>query len=311
MTFCEWGFKAIDVIFDIPQNCHKNYKDKNKSIKIEKDIVYNEEFPKHCILDTYHIPKENGKYPVMLYIHGGGFEAGDKKCRRGISKWYAKQGLFVVNINYALSPKYKYPEHAINCTQAFNWIIDNAEKYNLDTTKIVVSGDSGGGYLSLAVAGIADNADLRKKLGVEIKGKPAALILDCGIYDLRLGFIERRLPFALNLKMVKEFVGVSHQIFYDHDINTIANPIDFVSSTFPPTFVSYSKHDIFCKGQGELLIEKLKENNVYYEEFMAKRWYNNHCFPVNGTTKEALENDRLTEDFLKRFLEAELMQKAE
>ena len=99
-------FKLIDALGDRIQNNSPLDKNLKERIECATDIVYDESDPATCVYDTYHIPREEGKYPVMLYIHGGGFVAGDKKFRRGVSKWYAQTGLYVFNVNYGLCPAY-------------------------------------------------------------------------------------------------------------------------------------------------------------------------------------------------------------
>ena len=75
-------FKAIDYMFDLQQNPIGRTKRNMKNVVKTTDIVYDESDKKACTLDTFVIPKEEGKYPVIFEIHGGGFVAGDKKYRR-------------------------------------------------------------------------------------------------------------------------------------------------------------------------------------------------------------------------------------
>lgn len=71
-------FKAIDYMFDLQQNPIGRTKRNMKNVVKTTDIVYDESDKKACTLDTFVIPKEEGKYPVIFEIHGGGFVAGDK-----------------------------------------------------------------------------------------------------------------------------------------------------------------------------------------------------------------------------------------
>ncbi|MEG1663206.1 MAG: hypothetical protein RR338_04390 [Clostridia bacterium] len=82
MNFAKVVFVAVDKLFNHQQNERKTTKYKDVEFVVEKDIVYDNADPKACNLDTYYVKKE-GKYPVLFYIHGGGFVAGDKFYRRG------------------------------------------------------------------------------------------------------------------------------------------------------------------------------------------------------------------------------------
>ena len=131
MTFAEFLFVAIDKLFDGGQNKKRMLKFKGIDFNEEKDIPYGESESEK--LDTYHVTRPEGeKYPVMFLIHGGGFVAGDKYRRRGLARWIAEKGFFVVNVNYALAPQYKFPLGLQQLVKALNWVGENAEKYNLD-----------------------------------------------------------------------------------------------------------------------------------------------------------------------------------
>ena len=156
MSFAKALFVAIDKLFDHGQNKIKMLKFKGVDFKEEKDVPYGSgELQK---LDLCYLPKRAGvdKYPVCFLIHGGGFVAGDKYHRRGLSKWIADKGFFVVNINYALSPETKFPAGVVDCVAALNWVGENAQKYDLDLDNMLVTGDSAGGYYSAMLACITD-----------------------------------------------------------------------------------------------------------------------------------------------------------
>ncbi|MDD4839906.1 MAG: alpha/beta hydrolase [Clostridia bacterium] len=279
-------FKAIDFLFDTPQNKRRDIKDPEGTVVIEKDILYDEKYPKDCLMDFYHVPRSNGeKYPVVLYIHGGGWEAGDKKFRSGISKWYALNGWYVVNINYVLCPEYKYPVPVQNVVTAYNWIVDNAERLNLSLDNFIVTGDSAGSYFAAMVGAIDKNPTLQDKLGCATKHPVQALVLNCGVYDLRYAFVSKRLVFNLGELMLKDYVDTGRKSFESNEYADFISPIDYLNENFPPCFITYSKKDLFCGGQGELLEAALTKIGVYYEAYHSKQFKNNHCFSINTRSK--------------------------
>lgn len=184
MSLQSFLFVAIDKLYNPFQNERKMTKYKDVDFVVTKDIVYDASAPDAGKLDTYYVKKESGKYPVFFYIHGGGFVAGDKHYRRAHARWAANMGFFVVNVNYGLCPEYKCPEPHRQLVRALNWVGENAEKYNLDLNRMMVSGDSAGGYYSAMLIGITLNKELQAKLGVSTDLRFSGAVLNCGIYDV-------------------------------------------------------------------------------------------------------------------------------
>lgn len=304
MTFAEGLFVAIDKICDGGQNKKKMLKFKGIDFNEEKDIAYGEcESEK---LDTYHIKRNDGeKYPVMFLIHGGGFVAGDKYRRRGLARWMAEKGFFVVNVNYALGPKYKFPIGLQQLVKALNWVGDNAEKYNLDLDNMCVSGDSAGGYYSAMLACVTTNKQLQERFNVSTNLRFRTAMLDCGIYDVQEA-LGHKMPFRLTDRILYDFSGIHLKELDKYEYLDVLAPFNFVDENFPISFITYSEKDIFCNGQGQKLIEKLEKLGVHVEEHHSTKFLDNHCYPLNWNMGAAKENVKLTGDFLKRVANKEI-----
>lgn len=180
-------FRAVDLVLDKAQNEHEMLYDTENEISVTKDIQYtqNPAWQKYCGIDIYR--KEcDGKQPVMFYTHGGGFDAGRKYHRRGMSTWMAKTGICVVNVDFGLSPRFTFKETLQMIVEAANWVVDHADEYNFDLSKVMVGGDSSGGWCALYLLDLATNANLHEELGIPaLRMKPSAAYLNCGMFDLR------------------------------------------------------------------------------------------------------------------------------
>lgn len=280
MTRSEILFKSVDYLLHLPQN-YKRFPD----ITIEKDIVYDENYPYIAKGDIYYNKKyAEGKYPVILNIHGGGYVAGDKKHRKSLCSYFADKGWFVFNINYRLSPSNPFPLPNIDCINALNYLLELEEKYNLDLTKVIVTGDSAGAYLASYLVAVMTNEELQTTMNLpEIKVKIAGLLSFCGPYDFLLA-LESKIPFGLTLDIGKCFLGI--------DIKSLANPddypyiketspINYVNKDWCPSFLAYAQKDIFCKGQGEALEKTLKELGVPVYSHSSKKLMDNHCYHLD------------------------------
>ncbi len=297
MNRSEFVFAIIDVLFHIPQN-YIRYKD----IEVEKDIVYSDLDAEACKMDIYYKKGAKTPMPVIVNIHGGGFVKGDKKHRISVSHMYAERGWFVANINYRLSPKYAFPAAVEDVVNAVNYLTELKERFDLNLDKVVLTGDSAGAYLAAETEAVVTDRALRERLGIpECKVKPAGLALFCGPYDM-LAAINAKLPFGLVKNIAESFMGFK----LDKDLSNLKDykylkdiaPIDYVNSSWPPTVLTMAKKDVFCKGHGELMYQKLQEAGVKVSEHHSTKFLDNHCYHFNYWVKASKEAMAMVYGFL-------------
>jgi len=289
MNKAELVFKAIDVFGNLPQNAVR-YTD----VVCIKDIPYTEENDRMNSGDLYFERSNlnDGKlHPILLYIHGGGFIKGDKDYRVTNSELFAHHGYFVFNIDYRMPPNVSLIENFTDIVKAFNYIETLAKDYNIDTTKIVVSGDSSGAYQTAMLAASAFDDELRASLGLpETNNKPAALALMCGLYDMVqlmtgpriLGVVPETASMILGFKLDKNMEN-----YTDYEYINFISPVSLVNSSWCPVFMAWSRDDIICIGQGPSMAESFERNGVRYDKFIAEGFVNNHCFHLNMTFRIA------------------------
>ncbi len=99
-----------------------------------------------CVLDIYYPEKAKG-FATIIWFHGSGLTAGNKEIPQALKE----KGLCVVGVNYRLYPKVKAPGYIEDAAAAVAWVFQNIKNFGGDSTLIVVSGHSAGGYLSLMV----------------------------------------------------------------------------------------------------------------------------------------------------------------
>lgn len=120
--------------------------------KTEKNISYRtgdnlDAYQKErCKLDIYY-PENVDSFTTVVWFHGGGLTGGEKF----IPERLKNHKLAIVAVNYRLSPKAKSPAYIDDAAAAVAWTFRNIAKYGGDPNKIVVSGHSAGGYLTLMV----------------------------------------------------------------------------------------------------------------------------------------------------------------
>ncbi|NCB09177.1 MAG: alpha/beta hydrolase, partial [Bacteroidia bacterium] len=127
------------------------------NIRGEQATFVNEKYGSHerNTFDLWQAKSETPT-PLVIYIHGGGFTGGDK------SKYYASEdlvrfldaGVSVAVINYRFMTEAPFGILASmkDSKRCLQYIRFNAEKYNIDKTRVACSGGSAGAGTSLWLA---------------------------------------------------------------------------------------------------------------------------------------------------------------
>lgn len=114
-------------------------------------------------LDLYVPKNPSGDVPVVLLIHGGGWVGGLKETSVMRLLPYLEKGFAVVNVEYRMAQVALAPAAVEDCLCALRWIARNAEQYSLDASRVVVTGMSAGGHLSLTTGMIPSSAGLDRQ----------------------------------------------------------------------------------------------------------------------------------------------------
>ena len=112
----------------------------------------------------YRPKTEKAAVPVLIYLHGGGFTAGDMKLYANQMKFISEQAeAIVVFPEYRLAPECPYPGAIDDAFGTLLWVYDHAQEYGIDRNRIMMAGDSAGGSLTNACV-IKDKGGIIKKI---------------------------------------------------------------------------------------------------------------------------------------------------
>lgn len=143
---------------------------------ITPDITYLVADGYESKLDVYAPRDKSRPRPTLLYIHGGGWVGGDKDASANSLLPYLQMGFAAVNVEYRLARDALAPAAVEDTRCALRWVIQNAEEYGFDPDRIVVSGSSAGGHLSLTTGMLnaAAGYDNRCPVRLEREGRGRA-----------------------------------------------------------------------------------------------------------------------------------------
>src|SRR6187401_868672 len=117
-----------------------------------QNIPYAGDTLKKHLLDIY-LPKDaKANTPVVIWVHGGAWNHGDKYADMGYMtntiKSIIEKGYALASIDYRQSTTAIFPAQIQDCNQALEFLHNNASKYKIDKNKFILFGFSAGGHLA-------------------------------------------------------------------------------------------------------------------------------------------------------------------
>ena len=148
------------------------------------DIQYGPD-PVENKLDVYRPKNTQGKIPVIVSVHGGGWVYGDKELYQFYGMTLAQRGFAVVNFTYRLAPEVKFPAPLEDTNNVISWMYENQEEYGLDMEHVFMVGDSAGGHLCGLYSAICTNPEYAVNYTFKVQNGfvPQAVALNCGAYN--------------------------------------------------------------------------------------------------------------------------------
>lgn len=268
-----------------------------EGIKTIKDIDYVNFNNKYNRLDIYHSEVADSPMPIIVSVHGGGWVYGNKEIYRHYCMSLAKLGFAIINFNYRLAPRHKYPTALYDVNSLFAWLKENHVKYNLDINNIFVVGDSAGAQLAAQYATILTNDEYRKLLNFKTPNiKINGMALNCGLLDPMEMVIHKK-NFHIKVLLI-EYVG--------KDFNKQARHFNlnaYITKEYPPVFIACSTNDILvgCKPS---MLDFLSGNSVQhvYKEYGQTNKSLKHVFNLDIKSNEANDLNLEQIQFFRRLL---------
>jgi acetyl esterase/lipase len=150
------------------------------SYDAKRDVAYAEPPQELQVLDVYS-PKNAKNAPVVFWIHGGGWQAGDKSEVQVKPQAFTEKGFVFVSINYRLLPKVDMQTIVCDVAKAARWVHDHVAEYGGDPMRLLVMGHSAGAQLAALIC--TDERYLKAE-GLSLAIAKACVPVDGDTYDV-------------------------------------------------------------------------------------------------------------------------------
>lgn len=152
--------------------------------RVSPNLTYKVASNEEQRLDVYHKRDKSSPRPTVIYIHGGGWVGGSKEASVLRIAPYLEMGFNVVNVEYRLGRVARAPAAVEDCRCALRWVVRNASEYGIDPERLVVTGRSAGGHLSLTTGMLPVSAGFDAECISGAEPGVAAVINFFGITDV-------------------------------------------------------------------------------------------------------------------------------
>lgn len=222
---------------------------------VKRDVSYCTGDSVDLKMDIY-FPKtaSNALAPVVVYVHGGGWSAGDKAGGEGIVDIpeLVTRGYLVASVNYRLAPQYPFPAQIEDVKCAVRFLRANAKTYHLDPDRIGAMGGGAGGHL-VSLLGLADEtAGFEGAGGYDEEGSDVQAVVDMfGPIDLTASDFAG--PHTPLLQQVFGATSPQDPVLAD------ASPVTYITKDAPPFLILHGDQDqLVPLSQSQEFYNKLK-----------------------------------------------------
>jgi hormone-sensitive lipase len=155
--------------------------------------------------------KKNHARGIIFHIHGGGFISMSSKSHQNYTrKWAIDLETPVFSVDYRLAPKNPYPDGLDDIWQAYTWVLKNYKMLGIKLKKIIVTGDSAGGNLALALTYKAILSGVRVPDGLLLSYPAISLDMNYFTKSLLNSLEDKLLPHTILKMCLKSYLKDSN-----------------------------------------------------------------------------------------------------
>jgi acetyl esterase/lipase len=228
-------------------------------VKVRRNIPYVTDGHERNLLDLFVPENVDGPLPLIIWIHGGGWQNGSKENCLPLRQGYTQQGYAVASINYRLTSHAVFPAQVEDCKAAIRWLRAHAAENNIDPDRFGAWGSSAGGHLVALVGTSGDVSEF--DVGEHLKTSSRVQAV-CDYYGPTDFTVFVTTPGYESHAKVDSPEGklVGGLVMENAEKAARLNPITYVSKDDPPFLIIHGDSDGTVPfNQSQLLYEAMKE----------------------------------------------------
>ncbi len=232
------------------------------NVTAHRDLAYVENGHERHKLDLFVPQNGDAPLPLIIWIHGGGWQNGSKEGCPPLRGGYTERGYAVASINYRLSGHATFPAQIEDCKAAIRWLRANAGNYHLDPQRFGVWGSSAGGHLVALVGTSGDVEQFDAGSSKEVSSRVQAVCdyygpTDFTVFVTTPGYESHAAAHSPEAKLI------GGAVMENKDKAAKVNPITYVSADDPPFLIVHGDQDKTVPlNQSRLLYEALTKTGV-------------------------------------------------
>jgi arylformamidase len=212
-----------------------------------RDLAYTEPKDEQQTVDVY-APADGKDCPIVFWIHGGGWNTGDKADVDGKPAGFTERGYVFVSINYRLlSDKVTIKQMASDVAKAIHWTCDHAQEFGADPRSIFVMGHAAGAQLAALICTDHSYLEAETLKPSIIKG---CVTIDADAFDVPLRITSES---TRDAEIMANKFGTAEQ---QKDLSPITHIAD--GKVLPPFEVIYCADYSIAEAQANRFFQALK-----------------------------------------------------
>lgn len=229
----------------------------------------------------YYEPKRVISDKIIVWVHGGGWNAGNPKFFDYVGQCICEQGYRLVSLGYRLSPRYKYPCQLKDVCEAYNSAVGYMKNKGIDVSKIIVAGPSAGAHLTSIMC---YSKKVQEKYGVDVSNIK--------------GFIGSGGPYSFRDDQGMAIRLLLGQLFRKGYNRRNGEPVALMDKSDIPMLLIQSKHDGLLEyACAEDFADKAKKLGITCELYSVTDRKNTHSWYTAGMFLESREDNKGLDKF--------------